>query len=415
MIERGRNDGAEIDVAQEVEGQPVAGERGPADVGRRTGSSPGTKAFLMSSIGAVVILGTFLTYKGFEHAGEARVAAEQKEKDSLVTNRLPPIRPDRAGGYVAPSPAPEAPAPVDPNQVPALTAAPIVPTTGTATVAQAGGTNGGVRPPTRAEVLRMRRLSGGFGSGLGDGGAAGAGGAGGAGGDGGPAVALAGPAANGAGAGGAGEDTLQARLQPVKLTGSRAGVLGDRNLLITKGSMIDCGLGTRLDSTVPGMVSCFVTRDVWSANGAVVLIPRNSKVTGSYGRGIAQGQARIFVTWDRVEAPNGVVIDLDSPGTDQLGGGGIPGKVDSHFMARFGGAILMSVISDALQTGIAAASKSGTTSINTSSQTSDELANTALQNSINIAPTLYKNQGDRVNIFVARDLDFSGIYALKRR
>jgi len=411
MIERGRKENPEIDIAEEVENSPVEGERGPADMGRKKGSAAGTKGFLMASVGAVVILGTFLTYKGIEHAGEARVEAAEKEKDSLVTNRLPPIQPERGTPLAVATPAPDAEAvPIDPNQVPALTAAPIVPTGGTATVATAG--NGGVRPMSRAQVLQMRRLSGGFGSGLGDGNG------GGGGGDAGPPVALTAGGAAGAGAAGgagAGDDTLASRLQPVKLSGSRAGRLGDRNMLITKGSMIDCGLGTRLDSTVPGMVSCYVTRDVWSANGAVVLIPRNSKITGSYGRGIAQGQSRMFVTWDRVEASNGVVIDLDSPGTDQLGGAGIPGKVDSHFMARFGGAILMSVISDGLQTGIAAASKSGTTSINTTSQSSNELANTALQNSIAIAPTLYKNQGDRINIFVARDLDFSGIYALKRR
>ena len=414
MIARKPKDAEEIDMAQEV-AEPIEGERGPADMGRKRGGSPGAKAFLMSSIGAVVLVGTFVTYKSISNNGQARVEAAEKEKANLVTNRLPPIQPSREATGVTPVPAPGtelAEVAVDPNQVPPLTAAPITPTEtgGVTTVGGAGGA-AGQRPPSRAELLRARRLGGGFGSGLGDGG----GGAGGAGGDDRPALAVAGTAGAGGEAGGAGgNDTLQSRLQPVKLTGSRAGRLGDRNLLITKGSMIDCGLGTRLDSTVPGMVSCYVTRDVWSANGAVVLIPRNSKVTGSYGRGIAQGQSRLFVTWDRVESPNGVVIDLDSPGTDQLGGAGIPGKVDSHFGARYGGAILMSVLSDALQAGIAAASR-GSTNINTTGQTSDELANTALQNSINIPPTLYKNQGDRVNIFVARDLDFSGIYALKRR
>lgn len=411
MITRKPVETEEIDMTQEVP-EPIEGERGPADMGRKRGGSPGAKAFLMSSIGAVVLVGGFVTYKSIANIGQDRVEAEQKEKANLVTNRLPPIQPSREATGVTPVPPPGtelAEGTVDPNQVPPLTAAPITPTE-TGGVATAGGAGGGQRPPSPAELLRARRLGGGFGSGLGDGSGAGAGG-----GDDRPAVAVAGTAGAGGDAGGAGgNDTVQSRLQPVKLASSRAGRLGDRNLLITKGSMIDCGLGTRLDSTVPGMVSCYVTRDVWSANGAVVLIPRNSKITGSYGKGIAHGQSRLFVTWDRVESPNGVVIDLDSPGTDQLGGSGIPGKVDSHFGARYGGAILMSVLSDALQAGIAAASR-GSTNINTTGQTSDELANTALQASINIPPTLYKNQGDRVNIFVARDLDFSGIYALKRR
>ena len=44
-----------------------------------------------------------------------------------------------------------------------------------------------------------------------------------------------------------------------------------------------------------------------------------------------------------------------------------------------------------------------------------EAAALALQNSINIPPSLRKNQGSEVAIFVAQDLDFSTVYALKAR
>jgi type IV secretion system protein VirB10 len=36
-----------------------------------------------------------------------------------------------------------------------------------------------------------------------------------------------------------------------------------------------------------------------------------------------------------------------------------------------------------------------------------------MEPTLNIPPTLYKNQGERVGIFVARDLDFRGVYGLE--
>ena len=44
---------------------------------------------------------------------------------------------------------------------------------------------------------------------------------------------------------------------------------------------------------------------------------------------------------------------------------------------------------------------------------SQQAAAIAIEQSINIPPTLNKHQGEPVSIFVARDLDFSGIYSLR--
>ncbi|MGX4075076.1 hypothetical protein ACWJVB_25520 [Escherichia coli] len=42
----------------------------------------------------------------------------------------------------------------------------------------------------------------------------------------------------------------------------------------------------------------------------------------------------------------------------------------------------------------------------------EQLASEALRSYMSIPPTLYDQQGDAVSIFVARDLDFSGVYTL---
>ncbi|EDP6764715.1 type IV secretion system protein VirB10, partial [Campylobacter jejuni] len=44
-----------------------------------------------------------------------------------------------------------------------------------------------------------------------------------------------------------------------------------------------------------------------------------------------------------------------------------------------------------------------------------EIANTALEKMIDIKPTLYKNHGDLVGVYVNRDIDFSKVYKLTRK
>ncbi len=45
--------------------------------------------------------------------------------------------------------------------------------------------------------------------------------------------------------------------------------------------------------------------------------------------------------------------------------------------------------------------------------TSQNVATEALKGSIGIAPTITKHQGDRIQILVARDLDFRQVYQLR--
>jgi type IV secretion system protein VirB10 len=211
---------------------------------------------------------------------------------------------------------------------------------------------------------------------------------------------------------------LQQKMQPLRLEAAMAGKLGDRHYLLTQGSMIDCVLETRMITTQPGMTACYTTRDIYSANGRVVLLDRGSKVIGHYQGGITQGQARIFVLWSRIETPKGIIINLDSPGTGSLGEGGVGGYVDTHFWERFGGAILLSLVddfSDVATQRMANSNNKNQPTFSSTTNNAQTMAAEALKNSINIPPTLYKNQGERISIFVARDLDFRSVYELKPR
>ena len=217
--------------------------------------------------------------------------------------------------------------------------------------------------------------------------------------------------------GGTGEaeraDGLDARLTPARLNGSRATLLIDRNMFVTKGSFLDCALETAISSDLAGMTSCRLTRDVYSTSGKVLLIERGSKIVGEYQSGMQKGKARIFVLWSRIETPTGVIVKLDSAGTGALGRSGHSGFIDTHFWERFGSAILLSLIDDVGNFLSNQASGDNNISFGSTGEAAESSATIALKNSIDIPPTLIKHQGDHINIIVARDLDFRSVYALK--
>ncbi|NVD39737.1 type IV secretion system protein VirB10 [Ensifer sp. HO-A22] len=201
-------------------------------------------------------------------------------------------------------------------------------------------------------------------------------------------------------------------LKPTRLEGSRAGHLGNRNYIVAMGTSIPCVLETALSSDQPGFASCIINRDLFSDNGRVVLMEKGTQVVGEYRGGLRRGQKRLFVLWSRAKTPTGVIIALASPATDALGRAGFDGHVDSHWWERFGSALLLSIVGDVASF---AGRQLQDQNVDAESTTGAgrQAAAIAVEQSINIAPTLSKHQGELVSIFVARDLDFSGIYDLR--
>ena len=187
----------------------------------------------------------------------------------------------------------------------------------------------------------------------------------------------------------------------------RAQRLPNLESLVVQGTIIGAVMETALNSDVPGFARAIVTRDVLSFDGSQVLIPAGSHVVGEYNSGVAQGASRVFIVWNRLIRPDGVSIALASPAVDDLGRGGLGGKVNRHFFERFGGAILLSVLTG----GIGAFTQSlsrGSTVIVSSTNEATSLAGQASRSS-DIPPTIKTRQGALVRIFVARDLDFSSV------
>ena len=205
---------------------------------------------------------------------------------------------------------------------------------------------------------------------------------------------------------------LSALLRPSVSTAVRAQVLPTQRLLLPKGAFLDCTLETAIDSTLPGMTTCVMATDAFGVDGEVVLMERGTKLVGETRGQVQQGSARVFVLWNEARTPSGVIVPLASPGADELGRAGLPGSVDRHFWERFGAAMLVSVIDGAIQAAVRSSRGSSGTVIVNPAATQDVMTE-VLKGTINIPPTVVKHQGDRIQVLVARDLDFRSVYELK--
>ncbi len=188
-------------------------------------------------------------------------------------------------------------------------------------------------------------------------------------------------------------------------------VLPTQRFLLPKGSFLDCTLETAIDSTLPGLVTCVTATDVFGVDGTTVLVERGSKLFGETRGQVRQGGARVFVLWTEARTPTGVVIALASPGTDELGRSGLPGIVDRHFLDRFGAAMLISILDSAAQATANRSGNSSTVVLNPAG--SQDVVAEVLRSTVNIPPTVRKNQGDRIQVLVARDVDFRSVYDLR--
>lgn len=180
---------------------------------------------------------------------------------------------------------------------------------------------------------------------------------------------------------------------------------------VSEGKLISGVLETALNSDLPGRIRAMIDEDVYGEHGRVVLLPKMTRLIGEYNSAVRNGQTRVFVVWRRAIRPDGSAIDLGSYGTDSIGRSGLTGEVDNHFFRRFGTAILLSIIGGAV-TDIGQGGNGDTASALYGLEVAraiQQQANTVLQNEMKIPPTIHVDQGTRIKVFVAQDLDFSEV------
>lgn len=225
-----------------------------------------------------------------------------------------------------------------------------------------------------------------------------------------------------------GSDSNTAFAQSVEETSAETiGVTKVSNLdhTIIQGKIIEGVLETAIDSTLPGEIRAIVSHDTYAESGRSILIPKGSRVIGLYNAAVRRGQARVYIIWKRVVRPDGIDIAINSPGVDSLGRAGMEGDVDNKYFEAFSTAIFSSTLDiglaalgDALfgnqqQTtttgaggGTTTTSSPTSTAMQTAVQNLGDVGKSIVGSTLNLQPTIYIDQGQRLNIMVNKDIVF---------
>ena len=198
------------------------------------------------------------------------------------------------------------------------------------------------------------------------------------------------------------------------LPGGRAGKAMDLTYLMMPG-VYHCVLDTAVRSDLPGPIQCHLRDDVISPRN-VTLMERGTIITGEYKNNIQQGQSRVFTMAATAITPYGIPVPLDSPMADGLGRAGLDGEVDNHLWQRFGGGVLLSLVDNAFNLAQSALrSGNGNSYLNLNTSSTSNVAEEVLRNTINIPPTITKNQGEDVTFFLRYPISFADAYSLQTR
>ncbi len=177
---------------------------------------------------------------------------------------------------------------------------------------------------------------------------------------------------------------------------------------ILAGTIIPASLISGLNSDLPGTVIAQVTEDVRdTASGTYILLPRGSRLIGTYDSVVAFGQSRALVVWQRIIMPNGTSVEIDNwSATDSQGYAGLSDQVDYHTWALLKGVALSTLLG--VTTQLSAGNTNGDliTALRQSAEGSINQAGQRItEKNLDVQPTLTVRPGWPLNVIVSRDLD----------
>ena len=212
-------------------------------------------------------------------------------------------------------------------------------------------------------------------------------------------------------------DPLSRQLRAEDQPNAVAYRLPDRNRFLTEGTPLPCIPDAPITSDVSGAFRCKVRGDVLSTSGNVPLLDDGTWISGRVGEGLRRGQRRLFVTFTKIETPDGCQIRIRSPGADALGQAGLDGEIDNRFFQRFGGYLAVAFLDAAMQGAVLAASNAagrrGGFQFFQFQNAGRQGGREAFQDDFNVPSTLYRNQAEPIVVRLTQDVDMRPCYRLR--
>ncbi|NJP03488.1 TrbI/VirB10 family protein [Pseudomonas sp. hsmgli-8] len=213
--------------------------------------------------------------------------------------------------------------------------------------------------------------------------------------------------------GGARERSSLSNLGGTGFAPAKAYLAPNRKYLVAHNTYTRCALYTEVISTHPGLVDCRLTDPLYSADGSTVIAAAGDKLTGEQRVQVSPGESSVFTAWTEIETQAGVRANINSLGAGPMGASGTEAWIDHHYPQRYGGAVVLSFIQDALKAAANTTQKSsgsGGYTVNNSEQNVESMANKALDSTINIPDTAHVLPGTVITVIFARDVDFSPVF-----
>lgn len=183
---------------------------------------------------------------------------------------------------------------------------------------------------------------------------------------------------------------------------------------VREGTLVEAYLVTGIHSDLPGEVVAQVSRNVYdSQTQQVVLIPKGTRLIGTYDNQIALDQSRLLVAWTRMVFPDGRSVNLPGLGSKDDGGAtGLSGRVNRHYWQAFGNALMLAVVGGSLSYATSRQRQGGTFGYPTPGEVmagsvATELSRVAteiLRGNVMRRPTVQIREGTRFSVFMNGDL-----------